>query len=748
MKNAIFLIIIFCYSISSYAQDYRDDIKEAEKALHLSPPNYQEAKKYYEIARRKCPVNMREDINKKIKDVETQKAQADTQNIPISTSISQEPLNSSDTLVTTRVSEGGKSYSASALIFSYTAVPPEKDKLLANIKKLTTVTTKKDIKASDDEFFKISENRLMGVDHEEEARFLYDSTLTAIKNSQPSEQLLSLHLRAALFYGWDLLDKAGANAKMLDSASVLIQQTINIVAKNHFDSAKWNYALSGFENLLSQYYYKTGNNDGSYIHTLLAADYVKKAVVLESNNIYYWVSLYTYTRNFKWLPDTILSQAERNKFVLLSYDVADYMSKNITNTTPLIGSIMLSTKLQVIEDKYYALLSEKKQNESQLLLEKAINYSENRWLATTEYSSIFMAYTYNLMCNQYIKDSVLYKKYTQKAADMLVYFLKNNSLSQYRWIGWFKSAFNGVASHSDFSFSQNEKTTLYKFIVSAIKEGKDDYIKNKDISYAYSYANSLLANMLISNKTQNDSIQALTYLGNSIELFERGNYLENYSAYSEDYAIYCKPYAQIIKLYIKQENHIMAKKYYEAMMKYFSPIISKYRFDFYFMQHIIGASKAYGEFLFKQKIYKDAIAPLEFASYEGIKESTEYLIEIYSKTNLKNQALADSFSARNAIQSKNMKRFTFNIDCAGSSQPFNVYVMDRAIGHPYKGITDQVEWLEEAKGCTVPEDVISSFNKLQDIAWENNVSFQDLCVYALGASQEETILSKYAPYKE
>lgn len=747
MKKIILLIVVFFCSIYCFAQkdEYKEDIKKAEDAIKKSQPDYATAIKYYEIARDKAPIKNREDIEKKIKDIKEQNAKYQSQKVP-KPIIYQASLNDSNlplpSITATKIGE--QSYSKRSLIFPYSIIPPQKEQLLANIKRLITTPLKKNTKANEDkdakEFFQIVENRLLGINSKKEAHFLYDSTLVAIKKQKPSEQLVSIHLRAALLYGWDLLDKATSNVKMIDSASIVIQQSIDIIDKHKFNSAKYKFALSGLENLISKYYSNVGDDQSSYKHKLLAIDYIEKALLLDPNNVFYWGSLYVYTRNFRWIPDTILTGEEKSKFTILSYSIADYMDKNISNSFPSANSIMLNIKLQVIEDKYYALSPDRKSKEALQILEKAIDKNENKWLATeTVYSPIYKAATYNLMSdlyNQYIKDPTLYSQYTQKAADNIIYFLKNHSLSQYRWTGWFKDAFDNVVSNSGFSFKQNEKTDFYKSIVSAIQQGKDDYVKNENISYAYLYSNGLLADMLLSNKTQNDSIQALTYLGNSIELFEQGKYLENYSAYSEDYAKYCKSYSKIIKLYVKQENYIMAKKYYDAMMKYFNPIIKKYNFDFYLMQHIITASDAYGEFLYKQKRFKDALAPLEFASYEGIKQSTEYLVEIYGKTALKSEDLKNSYIARNAIQSPNMKRFTIPIDCAGSKQKMDVYVMDRAKGHPYKGISDQVKWLKEARGCNVPEDVTSSFNKLQDIAWENNVSFQDLCVYALGETKK------------
>lgn len=85
-----------------------------------------------------------------------------------------------------------------------------------------------------------------------------------------------------------------------------------------------------------------------------------------------------------------------------------------------------------------------------------------------------------------------------------------------------------------------------------------------------------------------------------------------------------------------------------------------------------------------------------------------------------------------------MKRFTVPCDFGGLKAPFHVY-----IGHPLREshpLKYQAAWLAEERGGTVPQDVMDSFAKLQAIAAENSVSFEDLCVYALGqaTAQEPT----------
>lgn len=83
-----------------------------------------------------------------------------------------------------------------------------------------------------------------------------------------------------------------------------------------------------------------------------------------------------------------------------------------------------------------------------------------------------------------------------------------------------------------------------------------------------------------------------------------------------------------------------------------------------------------------------------------------------------------------------MKRFTIEqCDFGGTKAPFHVYIGNPVPGsHPLKY---QAAWLQEERGGIIPADVMDSFQKLYEIAKENEVSFEELCVYALGNKSDE-----------
>lgn len=82
-----------------------------------------------------------------------------------------------------------------------------------------------------------------------------------------------------------------------------------------------------------------------------------------------------------------------------------------------------------------------------------------------------------------------------------------------------------------------------------------------------------------------------------------------------------------------------------------------------------------------------------------------------------------------------MKRFTIPTDFNGVKFPFHVYIISGPNG--LQQLLNQFRWVKEIRGGTVPEEVVTSFTKLWNIAQENKVSWVELCVYALGTAAEE-----------
>ena len=87
-----------------------------------------------------------------------------------------------------------------------------------------------------------------------------------------------------------------------------------------------------------------------------------------------------------------------------------------------------------------------------------------------------------------------------------------------------------------------------------------------------------------------------------------------------------------------------------------------------------------------------------------------------------------------------MKRFTIPVSFNGVPYPFNVYVAEN-----WAFTADQFTWVEKCRGGVVSQEVRGSFERLYKIAKDNNVSFQELAVYALGTAAEEDKTMNEAP---
>ena len=102
---------------------------------------------------------------------------------------------------------------------------------------------------------------------------------------------------------------------------------------------------------------------------------------------------------------------------------------------------------------------------------------------------------------------------------------------------------------------------------------------------------------------------------------------------------------------------------------------------------------------------------------------------------VKNFEMPDDMSMEEAQNFFSSNSTSISIDCdfGGRIAPFPVYIGEpKADSHP---LQHQANWLQVERGGTIPPDVMASFETLQKIAAENNVSFQMLCVYAFGEAQ-------------
>jgi hypothetical protein len=85
-----------------------------------------------------------------------------------------------------------------------------------------------------------------------------------------------------------------------------------------------------------------------------------------------------------------------------------------------------------------------------------------------------------------------------------------------------------------------------------------------------------------------------------------------------------------------------------------------------------------------------------------------------------------------------MKKFSVPCFFNGAKSPFTIY-----LGAPEEGhhpLHFQSDWLSKERGGQIPAEIMDCIQKLKELAIKNNVSFEELCVYALdsaGTGEEE-----------
>lgn len=82
-----------------------------------------------------------------------------------------------------------------------------------------------------------------------------------------------------------------------------------------------------------------------------------------------------------------------------------------------------------------------------------------------------------------------------------------------------------------------------------------------------------------------------------------------------------------------------------------------------------------------------------------------------------------------------MKKFTVNCDFEGQIAPFSIYIGEpQESNHP---LHFQADWLGRNRGGNIPQPFMDAVGRLKEIADRNQISLEELCVYALGAAQQE-----------
>ncbi len=119
-------------------------------------------------------------------------------------------------------------------------------------------------------------------------------------------------------------------------------------------------------------------------------------------------------------------------------------------------------------------------------------------------------------------------------------------------------------------------------------------------------------------------------------------------------------------------------------------------------------------------------------------EAAKQAVDVMDQTSSEPRDSEELAMFRRDFVPSSMKSFTVPITCGETKDfPFKVYVWDWSRDYPQSD--DQAEWIEKARGCEFPDDVVASFQKIFQIAKDSNSSFEDLTVHAFSAESEKEI---------
>lgn len=80
-----------------------------------------------------------------------------------------------------------------------------------------------------------------------------------------------------------------------------------------------------------------------------------------------------------------------------------------------------------------------------------------------------------------------------------------------------------------------------------------------------------------------------------------------------------------------------------------------------------------------------------------------------------------------------VKKFSVPCVFGGQTQPVDLYI--GAPEQEHHPLHFQGDWLGKERGGQIPGDVMDSIAKLQELAYQNNIDFEELCFYAINTAQ-------------
>jgi tetratricopeptide (TPR) repeat protein len=341
-----------------------------------------------------------------------------------------------------------------------------------------------------------------------------------------------------------------------------------------------------------------------------------------------------------------------------------------------------------------------------------------------------------------------------RAAELMIDGLRNTTFMQQNtqqiWEAFsvFSNIeFKDISEFADARAANTKAADIFSRLLDAVEPTQRFYPGSRSIAAMFANTASLAATAKL---RLNQPLEALGFANRGIAALESINFLSQGVEYEEMGTVICLTHGRAVEALVQLERADEAAAAFAKLRQKCGEYLRAYPWDFYSRSYMTNSSAKFGALLVKTGRTTEAVPVLRFASDWGVKDASVALAGLYRAmpASPENSAISERLEALAGRQS--MIRFTVPTDFAGVKFPFNVYVSEFAQGTycpsdralkpdeenciGFRGIDDQANWVKVARGGAVPADVISSFQKLSDLARTNNVSLPDLVAYALGAA--------------
>ena len=311
------------------------------------------------------------------------------------------------------------------------------------------------------------------------------------------------------------------------------------------------------------------------------------------------------------------------------------------------------------------------------------------------------------------------------------------------------SALTYIRANFDGVIQSQEIYNINESIISLIASTGEENFDYPLIAQSLALLNLSNAGVLEKRATPGDTLTAFDNYSKAITFFSKAGLFKDRNIYSINYTDYCHAFYEQLLFHIKKGNRELAEQDFLQLSNIFLPIAKLYDYDINLVWNLTIATRLYGAFLYSDGKYQQAISPLEYASFHGMKSSTEKLSKIYSKKEFLNASKIKSLETRLLIQrDDNPVVYDIPIDQNEDLSSLKVFILDRPYDYPYKGIEDAAKWAAVAFHAHVDKHYIDAFSKYQYLAWGNKKSFQTLSIKAWEEANDALfILNKYAKPK-